>query len=74
MSREQTRQASLVQELKRIESTLLRGSHVTAPIELLRQQLSAKKEECKEKDEALKQKDEVIQSKVSVITGKDEAL
>ena len=64
----------LVQELRHIESTLPRGSHVAAPIEYLRQQLSAKEEECREKDEALKQKDEVIQSKVSVITGKDEAL
>ena len=78
----------LVQELRYIESTLPRGSHVSAPIEHLRQQLSAKEEECrqkdealkqkdealKQKDEALKQKDEVIHSKVSVITGKDEAL
>ena len=78
----------LVQELKHIESTLSRGSHVAIPIEHLRQQLSAKEDECREKDEALKekdealmekdkalkQKDEVIQSKVSVITGKDEAL
>ena len=59
---------SLLQELKLIESTLLRGGHIAAPIELLRQQLSAKKEECKEKDEVLKQKDEMIQSEVSVIT------
>ena len=71
----------LVQELRHIESTLPRGSHVSAPVEHLRQQLSAKEEECrqkdealKQKDEALKQKDEVIHSKVSVITGKDEAL
>ena len=71
----------LVQELRHIESTLPRGSHVSAPIERLRQQLSTKEEECrqkdetlKQKDEALKQKDEVIHSKVSVITGKDEAL
>ena len=78
----------LVQELRHIESTLPIGSHVSARIEHLRHQLSAKEEECrekdkslkekdeamKEKDEALKQKDEVIQSKVSVITGKDEAL
>ena len=78
----------LVQELRHIKSTLPIGSHVSARIEHLRHQLSAKEEECrekdkslkekdeamKEKDEALKQKDEVIQSKVSVITGKDEAL
>ena len=64
----------LVQDLRRIESTLPRDSHVAAPLERLRQQLSAKEEECRQQAEALKQKDEVIQSKVSVITGKDEAL
>ena len=47
----------LVQELRRIESTLPRGSHVAAPIEHLRQQLSAKEEECREKDEVIKEKD-----------------
>ena len=71
----------LVQEMRRIESTLPRGSHVAAPIENLHQQLSAKEEECRQKDEALREKDEVIrgkdemiQSKVEVIAGKDKAL
>ena len=49
-----------VQELRRIESTLPRSSHVSAPIEQLRQQLSAKEEECRQKDEALKERDVVI--------------
>ena len=53
----------LVQELRGIESTLPRGSHVAAPIEHLRQQLLAKEEECREKDEALKEKD-VLMSEV----------
>ena len=47
----------LVQELRGIESTLPIGSHVATPIEHLRQQLSAKEQECREKDEALKEKD-----------------
>ena len=78
----------LVQELRRIESALPTSSHVTASIEQLRQQLSAKEEECRQKDEvirendsslrerdaALAMKDEMIQSKVDVIQGKDEAL
>ena len=71
----------LVQEMRRIESTLPRGSHVAAPIENLHQQLSAKEEECRQKEEALREKDEVIrgkdemiQSKVEVIAGKDKAL
>ena len=53
----------LVQELRRIESTLLRGSHVAAPIEYLRQQLSAKEDECREKDEAIKKKNEALKKK-----------
>ena len=57
----------LVQELRRIESTLPGGSHVAAPIEHLRQQLSAKEEECR-------QKDEVISENRKVITLKNEAL
>ena len=48
----------LVQELKRIESTFPRDSHVVAPIEYLRLQLSAKEEECRGKDEAMKKKNE----------------
>ena len=71
----------LVQELRRIDSTLPRGSHVSAPIEHLRQQLSAKEEECrlqaeviKEKDEALKEKDGMIREKDEVIREKDEVI
>ena len=57
----------LVQELRRIESTLPRGGHVSAPIEHLRQQLSAKEEECR-------QKDEVIRENSNAMSLKDEAL
>ena len=78
---------TLVQELRRIESSLPKGGHVAA-IEQLRQQLSATEEECRQKDEVIREKDnslretdaalaikdEVIQSKVDVIEGKDEAL
>ena len=71
----------LVQELRRIESTLPSGDRVSAPIEHLRQQLSAKEEECrqqakviKEKDEALKEKDGVITEKDEVFKEKDESL
>ena len=64
----------LVQELRRIESTFPRGSHVPAPIEHLRQQLSAKEEECREKDEALKQKDEALKEKDEAMKEKNEAL
>ena len=50
----------LVRELRRIESSLPTGSHVPAPIEHLRQQLSAKEEECRQKDEVIrKQKAEL---------------
>ena len=64
----------LVQEMRRIESTLPRGSHVADPIENLHQQLLVKEEECRQKDEALRGKDEMIQSKVEVIAVKDKAL
>ena len=71
----------LVQELRRIESTLPRGSNIAAPIEHLRQQLSAKEEECRqkeklieEKDEALKEKDEALKEKDEALKKKDEAL
>ena len=71
----------LVRELRRIESSLPRGSHVTAPIELLHQQLSAKEEECrqnsealKEKDEALREKDETLRELIEASRQKDEAL
>ena len=64
----------LVKELRRIESTLPRGSRVAAPIEHLRQQLLAKEEECRQKDEALKQKDEAVKEKDEALKEKDEAL
>ena len=75
----------LVRELRRIESSLPTGSHVVAPIEHLRQQLSAKEEECRQKDEALRQKDEALRQKDEalqdalkekdeVIKGKDEVI
>ena len=68
----------LVQELRRIESTLLKSGHVAAPIGHLRQQLSAKEEECRQKDEVIRQKDEVIrekdEEKDEVIREKDEVL
>ena len=62
----------LVRELRRIESSLPTGSHVASPIELLRQQLSVKEEECRQKDEALRVKDEVIAGK-DVVIGEKEA-
>ena len=64
----------LVQELRRIESTLPRGSHVAAPIEYLRQQLSAKEEECRQQAEVIKEKDEALKEKDGVIREKDKAL
>ena len=64
----------LVRELRCIESSLPTGSHVAAPIELLRQQLSAKQEECRQKDEVIREKEEVIRVKEEVISEKDEAL
>ena len=64
----------LVQELRGIESTLPRGSHVAAPIEQLRQQLSAKEEECRQKDEVIREKDKTLKEKDGVIREKDEDL
>ena len=61
----------LVQELRRIESSLPTGSHVAASIKDFRQQLSAKEEECRQKDEALTQKDEALMEKDKVIKEKD---
>ena len=54
--------AMLVLELRHIESTLPRDSHVAASIEHLRQQ-SAKDDECRKKDEAMKKKDEALKEK-----------
>ena len=64
----------LVQELRHIESTLPRSSHihVAAPVEHLWQQLSAKEEECRQKDEVIREKDEALKEKDEVIREKDE--
>ena len=59
--------AFLVQELRHIESSLPRGSHVAAPVGQLCQQLSAKQEECRQKDEALREKDATIQEQQDAI-------
>ena len=64
----------LAQELRRIESTVLRGSHVAAPIEYLRQQLAAQADEDRKKDEAMKEKDETLKEKDEALKKKDEAL
>ena len=63
----------LVQELRRIESSLPKGGHVAA-IEQLRQQLSAKEEECRQKDEALREKDEALRKKDEALKEKEEVL
>ena len=64
----------LVQELRRIESSLPVDGHVAAPIEQLYQQLSAKEEECRQKDVALRQKDEVLKEKNSTILAQQDAI
>ena len=71
----------LVQELRRIESTLPRNDRVAALVEQLRRQLLAKEEECRqhvealrEKDEVLREKDEALREKSEVVGEKDEAL
>ncbi len=64
----------LVQELKRIESTLPGGSYLSAPIEHLRHQLSAKEGECRQKDEVIREKDEALKEKDNVIRAKDEVI
>ena len=61
----------LVQELRRIESSLPRGSQVAASTEQLRQQLSAKEEECRQKDETIREKDETIREKDEALKEKD---
>ena len=58
----------LVQELRRIDSALLCGGHVAAPIE---QQLSAKEEECRQKDEVIRENSEVISLKDEALKQKD---
>ena len=57
----------LVQELRHIVSTLPGGSHVAAPVEQLRQQLSGKEEECRQKDEALQETYSTIQEQQDTI-------
>ena len=57
----------LVRELRRIESSLPTGSHVAAPIEQLRQQLSAKEEECRQKDEVIRERDEALKEKDTIM-------
>ena len=64
----------LVQELRRVESTLPRVGHVAAPIEHLQQQLSAKEEECRQKDEVIRGKDKVIREKDEMLKKKDEVI
>ena len=57
----------LVQELRHIESTLPKGSHVPVPIEPLQQQLSAKEKECREKDEVIRENSATIQAQQAEI-------
>ena len=66
--------AVLVQELRRIESSLPNGSHVVSPIEQLQQQLSTKEEECRQKDEALREKDKALKVNDIALREKDKAL
>ena len=63
----------LVRKLRHIESSLT-GDQIVASIEQLRQQLSAKEEECRQKDEALRQKDEALGEKDKVLRDNNEAL
>ena len=53
--------AKLMHKLKQIESSLLKGDNTVAPFEQLRQQLSAKEEECRQKDEMIKKKNAELQ-------------
>ncbi len=62
---------TLVQELRRIESTLPCGSHIAAPIEQLWQQLSAKEEECRQKDEVIRENSNVISLKGEALKAKE---
>ena len=64
----------LVQELRQTESSLSKGNHVAVPIEQLRQQLSAKEEECRQKDEVIREKNEALKNKDDVIREKDKVL
>ena len=64
----------LVRELRRSESSLPTGSHVTVPIEQLQQQLSAKEKECRQKDQVIREKDEALRVTNEVLRAKGEAL
>ena len=64
----------LVQELRRIDSTLSKGDDVSAPIEHLRQQLSATEEECRQQAKVIEEKDDALKEKDKVIKKKNEAL
>ena len=64
----------LVQELRRIDSTLSKGDDVSAPIEHLRQQLSVTEEECRQQAKVIEEKDDALKEKDKVIKEKNEAL
>ena len=64
----------LVQELRRIKSTITRGGHVADPIRRSHQQLLAKEAECRQKDELIKSKHDVIMGKDKVLWRLDELL
>ena len=71
----------LVQELRHMVSFLSHDGHVVRPFEHLRQELSAKEEECRQKDEmvgmkneALREKDEALRKKNEMLREKDEML
>ena len=64
----------LVQELRHIESTLPRGSHVAGPIELLQKQLLAKEEECRQKDEVIEEKEKIIRENRKAMKENDEVI
>ena len=66
--------AVLVQELRDITSALSHDGHVAAPIQQLRQQLSAKEEDCRQKDEVLRKNEEVIREKEEALRKKDDEL
>ena len=61
----------LVQDLRRIESTLPRDAQVAAPVEQLRQQLSAKEGECRQKDEVLRENNQALKEKDEAVRAKD---
>ena len=64
----------LVRELRRTETALTEGGHVVTPMEQLRQQLSAKEEECRQKDEVIRDKDEALWEKIEALRVKGESL